>query len=155
MQPVRSTPPSHRTQVPASAAQTIAAKPEVSVETEKTKKTQRKPGEAIASWWPVAVGMLLCGFAPEWHAMAVQIGVWVERFAFPLTLFAAHRASGIDSHTISALPQAALYLQLPLEGLLTKLILDRRKSLKAAIMQLLLVHGVAAIVLWSISFGAK
>ena len=152
MQPIRSTPPSHRTQVSVPAAETIAAKADAAI---KAKKAQRKPGEAIASWWPVAVGIFLCGFAPEWHAMAVQIGVWAERFAFPLTLFAAHRAIGIDSHTTSALPQAALYLQLPLEGLLTKLILDRRKSLKVAIMQLLLIHGVAAIVLWSISFGAK
>ena len=85
--------------------------------------------------------------------MAVQIGVWAERFAFPLTMFVAHR--GIDSHTANALPQAALYLQLPLEGLLAKLILDRRKSLKAAITQLLLIHGIAAIVLWLISFSAK
>ena len=155
MQPVRSTPPSHRTQVSASAAQTIATKPEATVKTEKAKKAQRKPGEAIASWWPVAVGMFLCGFAPEWHAMAVQIGVWAERFAFPLTMLAAHRAIGIDSHMVGTLPQAALYLQLPLEGLLTKLILDRGKSLKAAIMQLLLVHGIAAIVLGLISFSAK
>jgi len=85
--------------------------------------------------------------------MAVQIGIWAERFAFPLTLFAAHR--GIDSHTASALPQAALYLQLPLDGLLTKLALDRSKRLKAAIMQLLLAHGIAAIVLGLVSFSAK
>ena len=155
MQPVRSTPPSHRTQVSVPAAQAIAAKPETTVKPEKAKKAQRKPGEAIASWWPVAVGIFLCGFAPEWHAMAVQIGVWAERFAFPLTLFAAHRAIGIDTHMASTLPRVALYLQLPFEGLLTKFTLDRGKSLKAAIMQLLLVHAIAAIVLWLISFSAK
>ena len=153
MQPVRSTPPSHRTQVSAQAAQTIAAKADVAVKTEKAKKAQRKPGEAIASWWPVAIGMFLCGFAPKWHAMTVQIGVWAERFAFPLTLFAAHR--GINSHMASTLPQAALYLQLPLEGLLTKLTLDRGRGLKAAIMQLVLAHGIAAVVLWLISFSSK
>lgn len=85
--------------------------------------------------------------------MALQIGVWAERFAFPLTLLAAHR--GIDSHMVGTLPQAALYLQLPLEGLLTKLTLDRGKNLKAAIMQLLLLHGIAAVVLWLISLSAK
>jgi hypothetical protein len=155
MQPVRSTPPSHRTQVSASAAQKIAAMPETTVKAEKAKKAQRKPGEAIASWWPVAVGMFLCGFAPEWHAMAVQIGVWAERFAFPLTMLATHRAIGIDSHMTSTLPQAALYLQLPLEGLLTKFTLDRGKSLKAAIMQLVLAHSIAAVVLWLVSFSVK
>jgi hypothetical protein len=139
--------------VSAPAARTITATADAAVKTEKAKKDQRKPGEAIASWWPVAVGMFLCGFAPEWHAMALQIGVWAERFAFPLTLLAAHR--GIDSHMVGTLPQAALYLQLPLEGLLTKLTLDRGKNLKAAIMQLLLLHGIAAVVLWLISLSAK
>ena len=87
--------------------------------------------------------------------MAVQIGVWADRFAFPLTMFAAHRGIGIDSHVASTLQQAALYLQLPLEGLLTKLTLDRRKNLKVAIIQLVLMHGIAAIILWLISFSAK
>lgn len=155
VQPVRSTPLSHRPNATATVAQAVAARPEAVVETEKAKKAQRKPGEAIASWWPVAVGMFLCGFAPEWHAMAVQAGIWAERFAFPLTLLATHREIGIDSQMASVLPQAALYLQLPLEGLLTKITLDRGKSLKAAIMQLVLVHGVAAFVLWLISVNAR
>lgn len=154
VQTVRSTPPSHRpsTAVPQAVAQVSAAKAEATV---KTARAQRKPGEAIASWWPVAVGMFLCGFTPEWHAMAVQAGIWAERFAFPLTLLAMHREIGIDSQMASVLPQAALYLQLPLEGLLTKITLDRGKSLKAAVMQLVLVHGVAAFVLWLISFKAR
>jgi len=163
VQAVRSTPPSHQpnatadaTVAQATAAKPIAAKLEAAVKTEKVKKAQRRrSGDAIASWWPVAVGMFLCGFAPEWHAMAVQAGVWAERIAFPLTLLAAHREIGIDNQMASVLPQAALYLQLPLEGLLTKFTLDRGKSLKAAIMQLVLVHGVAAFVLWLISFGAR
>jgi len=160
VQPIRSTPTSHRPAAAESATQVVAAKP-VSVKpgtalkAEKAKKVQRKPGEAIASWWPVAVGMFLCGFVPEWHAMAMQAGIWVERIAFPLTLLATHREIGIDSQMASVLPQAALYLQLPLEGLLTKLTLDRGKSLKAAIMQLVLVHGIAAFVLWLISFSAR
>jgi hypothetical protein len=157
VQPVRSTPLSHRPNTVAlvTVAPTVAAKPEATVKTEKAKKAQRTPSEAIASWWPVAVGMFLCGFAPEWHAMAVQAGIWAERFAFPLTLLATHREIGIDSQMASILPQAALYLQLPLEGLLTKITLDRGKSLKAAVMQLVLVHGVAAFVLWLISFNAR
>jgi hypothetical protein len=150
VQPVRSALSSGSNAAAAAiVAQAVAAKAEATV---KTAKAQRKPGEAIASWWPVAVGMFLCGFAPEWHAMAVQAGVWAERIAFPLTMLATHREIGIDRQMASVLPQAALYLQLPLEGLLTKITLDRGKSLKAAVMQLVLVHGVAAFVLWLISF---
>jgi hypothetical protein len=157
-QAVRSIPPSQRTNAveDTKTAPAVIVKPEVAVKTEKVKKAQhRRSGDAIASWWPVAVGMFLCGFAPEWHAMAVQAGIWAERTAFPLTLLATHREIGIDNQMANVLPQAALYLQLPLEGLLTKLTLDRGRSLKAAIMQLVLVHGIAAFVLWLISFSAR
>jgi hypothetical protein len=119
----------------------------------KPKKTARS--EQIASWWPVAVSIFLCGFVPEWHAMAVQAGIWALRLTFPLSLLATHREIGIDAQMAAILPQAALYLQLPLEGLLTKLTLDRGKSLKAAIAQLFLIHGVAALVLWLVTFGPK
>ncbi len=135
------------------------------VKTAQVKTAQPKPaqkkgkrrglGEAIASWWPVAVGIFLSGFAPEWHEMAVQGGIWALRAAFPLALFATHREIGIDDQMAAMLPDAALFLQLPLEGLLTKLTLDRGKSLKSAMAQLLLLHGVAVLVLWLITFAPK
>lgn len=163
VQPVRSTPSAHRTQAPVAAAQyppdaqpspvlkqaaAVAAQPAPA----KKAKSKRKPGEAIASWWPVAVGIFLSGFAPEWHAMAAQAGIWALRATFPLTLLATHREIGIDDQMAAILPQAALYLQLPLEGLLTKITLDRGKSLKAAVVQLILVHAVATFVLWLITY---
>jgi hypothetical protein len=160
VQPVRSTPPAHRPQAAHAATVKQVAAVHVPVDASavqtlpvKTQKAARKPGEAIASWWPVAVGIFLSGFASEWHTMATQAGIWVLRAAFPLTLLATHREIGIDSQMAAILPQAALYLQLPLEGLLTKLTLDRGKSLKAAIAQLILVHGVATLVLWLLSMN--
>jgi hypothetical protein len=53
------------------------------------------------------------------------------------------------------LPHAALYLQIPLEGLLTKLTLDRGKSLLSAAVQLILVHFVATLVLYLLSMGGN
>ena len=122
---------------------------------EKTKAEKKQPGIGIASWWPVGVGLFLCGFAPEWLAMAQQAGVWAVRFAFPLTLLATHKEIGISDQWAPLMPQIALYAQLPLEGLLTKLTLSSGRSLKAAIAQLFLVHAVAAFVLWLLTFGAK
>jgi hypothetical protein len=119
------------------------------------KPKKRTRGEQIASWWPVAVAIFLCGFVPEWHEMAAQAGIWALRLTFPLSLLATHREIGIDAQMAAILPQAALYLQLPLEGLLTKITLDRGKSLKAAIAQLFLIHGVATLVLWLVTFGSK
>ena len=90
-------------------------------------KTKAKPksGVALASWWPVAVGIFLCGFVSEWHDIAVQMGVWAERFFFPLVLLAQHREIGISDQMAMVAPQLALYLQLPLEGVYIKLTLAR------------------------------
>jgi hypothetical protein len=122
----------------------------------KAKKVEKKSlGDAIAAWWPVAAGIFLAGFAAEWHAMAIQAGVWMERFTFPLTLLAAHRESGLDDQMAMVLPQAALYLQLPLEGLLTMLTLARGQSLKVAVLQLVSIHAVCALVLWLLSLAAN
>ncbi|WP_263353666.1 hypothetical protein [Acidicapsa acidisoli] len=117
--------------------------------------TSKKSGINFAAIWPAAVGLLLTGFAPEWQAMASQIGVWAVRFAFPFALLATHREVGIDAQMATVLPQMALYAQLPLDGLLVAVMLTRSKSLKATVVQLLLVHAVCAFVLWLLTFSAK
>ena len=105
--------------------------------------------------WPIAVGVFLSGFAPEWQAMANQIGAWAMRFTFPFALLATHTEIGIDARMTTILPQMALYAQLPLDGLLAAVMLSRSKSLKATVAQLFLVHAVCAFVLWLITFSAK
>jgi len=120
----------------------------------KSEKKVRGSFFAPASWWPVAVGLFLSGFAPEWQAMAAQGGIWAMRAFFPLTLLAAHSEIGMDSYFAAHAPQLALYLQLPLEGLLTKLSLDRGMGLKSAVAQLALVHGICVLVLWLLSMQA-
>jgi hypothetical protein len=107
----------------------------------------KTPGARIASWWPVGVGIFLSGFAPEWFGMFSQMGTWGIRLAFPLVLVATQGHIGLNEH-------AALYLQLPIEGLITKFTLDRGMSLKSAAMQLVLIHLVSAFVLWLITFAA-
>ena len=109
----------------------------------------------LASFWPVAVGLFLAGFAPEWHSMAAQAGVWAMRFAFPLSLLASHREIGIDEQMATSLPQIAIYAQLPLDGLLAMLTIARTKYLKSAVAQVFLVHAVCAFVLWLITLAAK
>lgn len=118
-----------------------------------TETERRKFRLNFVAFWPVAVGLFLAGFAPEWQEMAGQAGVWAMRIAFPLALLASHREVGIDSQVATMLPQIALYAQLPLDGLLTMLTLARGKSLRSAIAQLFLVHGVCAFVLWLLSFA--
>lgn len=120
---------------------------------EERKSEGKKSSFKITSLWPFAVGIFLTGFAPEWHAMALQAGVWATRFTFPLALLATHREIGIDAQVAPVLQQLALYAQLPLDGLLTMFTLARGKSLNSAVGQLLLVHGVCTFVLWLVSMA--
>ncbi len=119
----------------------------------KASKPARKLSQAIASWWPFAVAIFLTGFAQEWHSMAVAGGVWYERVFFPLSLLAGQREIGLSSQPASNLPQMAILLQLPLEGLWTKFALDRGTSLKMVVAQLIGLHAVCVLVLWLITFA--
>jgi predicted permease len=103
----------------------------------------------------VAVGLLLSCYVAEWQqTMTAAIGLWGMRLAFPLTLLATHREIGLDDQMAAVLPQIALYVQLPLEGLLTMATLGRGRSLKSAIALLICIHAVSAFVLWLVSFGS-
>jgi hypothetical protein len=130
---------------------TVLSARELEISRRPSKRKSAKPaevskriGSSLASWWPVAVALFLTGFVVDFQSVAEQFGVWGPRLAFPLVQIAAHSEIGFSASA----PHAALYLQLPLEGLLTKITLDRGKSLRAAIVQLVLIHGIAAAVLW-------
>jgi hypothetical protein len=119
---------------------------------EQAKTTSKKMRGKFSAVWPVAVGLFLAGFAPEWHAMAAQASVWALRFVFPLWLLAGPGQAAIDGQTASMLPQIAIYAQLPLDGLLVML-LARGKGFRSAIGQLFLAHCACTFVLWLLAFA--
>ena len=139
--------------LPAVTSTAFTAAAVMPVKKEKITSKAKKSFFTPISFWPVFVGLFLSGYVSQWQSMASQLGVWGMRLAFPLTLLATHREIGIDSQMAAILPQIALYAQLPLEGLLMKITLDRGKGLLAAVVQLALVHLVATLVLWLISFS--
>jgi hypothetical protein len=107
---------------------------------------------SLISFWPVAVGIFLSGFAAEWHDMAQQIGVWGMRFTFPFSVIAQQKhLLNLSDHMATVLPTVAIYAQLPIDGLLLTLSFARTRSLLPAIMQVTLVHAVCAFVLWLIT----
>jgi hypothetical protein len=110
------------------------------IENKGEKKAAQKTGFNVAGFWPFVVGLFLAGFAPEWHTMAAQAGIWVMRLSFPLSLLNSHSGIGTSS-------QMAIYAQLAIDGLLAMLALARTKSRKSAIVQVFLVHAVCALVL--------
>jgi hypothetical protein len=137
------------------AAATLPPVQEREVKTKKEKAGAKKSRFGLVSFWPLAVAVFLAGFAPEWHSMAVQAGIWVMRFTFPYSLLASHRTMGLDGQMTTIMPQLALYAQLPIDGILMMLLLAFGRTLKSAIVQLLLLHAVCALVLWLITFAAK
>ena len=106
----------------------------------------------LTSFWPVAVGLFLAGFAPEWHTMAAQAGVWAMRITFPFSMLATHREIGIDAQMAGLLPQFAVFAQLPVDGLMMALSMIGGKGLKTAIIQVTSVHLLCAFVLWLLTF---
>src|SRR6266702_6049774 len=119
---------------------------------EKARAKAKKPGDLIVKGWPIPVAVFLTGFAPEWHAMAASSGIWALRFTFPYALLATHREIGIDAQMAAILPNAALFLQIPLDGVYLTFALARGKSLTSGIVQILLIHGVCALVLWLLTY---
>jgi hypothetical protein len=109
----------------------------------------------LTSFWPVAVGLFLSGFAPEWQSIAAQAGIAVMRFTFPYAMLAMHREIGIDSQMAGFLPQFAVFAQLPLDGLMMTFAIARGKSLRTAILQVTYVHALCAFVLWLLTFLGK
>ena len=130
-----------------------AAQAKIHLVEEKAEARQaEKPAIKLTSFWPVAVGLFLAGFAPEWHSIAVQAGVWVMRITFPFAMLATHREIGIDAQMAGLLPQFAVFAQLPIDGLMMALSMIRGKSLKTAILQVTSVHLLCAFVLWLLTF---
>jgi hypothetical protein len=145
-------PPVADSQEPAAVA-VVAAKAES--KPEKKSKKEEKAGFSFVYLWPVAVGLFLSGFAPEWQAIATQAGIWVLRFTFPFALLAAHRDIGIHPQMVTVLPQMAVYAQLPIDGVLLMLSLLRSKSLMTAIIHVTAIHALCTFVLWLIQTGVK
>jgi hypothetical protein len=135
------------------------AKPEKAAKAKAPAKAEAKSDDkdkrfklTFLSFWPVVVGIFLSGFAAEWHGMAEQIGLWGMRFTFPLSLIAQQRhLLNLSDHMAAVLPNAAIYAQLPIDGLLLTLTFAQTRNLKSAVLQVTLVHAVCAFVLWLIT----
>jgi hypothetical protein len=120
-----------------------------------TKARKKAKDTSLLSWWPVGVAVFLTGFAPQWWEMANQFGIWMMRATFPLVLLASRPDLGFTGDLAHRLPELALFLQIPIEGLLTKLTLDRGNSIQGAVIQLLLIHAVSVGVLYLLSLAGS
>jgi hypothetical protein len=107
----------------------------------------------LAIWWPVLVGVALGFFAPQIRDLVEPYDPWGMRAVFPFVQFFGLREIGMSEELTRTLPQLMLYLQFPLEGLLTKFTLGRGVHAINALAQLVFLHVVAALVLWIVALG--
>jgi hypothetical protein len=112
------------------------------------RKRRIPPPQGWAAWWPVAAGVALACLAPLLRALVEPYEPWGMRLLFPYVLIAGRHELGMSDELTRTLPQLMLYLQFPLEGLLTKLTLRQTLGVARAIPQLIFLHFVGSIVLF-------
>jgi len=110
-----------------------------------------KAKDWLGNWWPVAVGVILAVWAPLLRDLLVALDPWGMRVVFPFVVVAGREEVGMGAELTRMLPQLVLFLQFPLEGLLTRDTLNRGGTVKAAAGELVFVHAVCVLVLWLIS----
>ena len=116
-------------------------------------KKRNPPPTGIASWWPVAAGVVLGCLSPQLSALLAPYEPWGPRVVFPFVQFMGLHEIGMSAELTRTLPQLMLYLQFPLEGLLTKSNLSRGYRISSAVEQLVFLHALCAMVLWLVALG--
>jgi len=120
------------------------------------KKKLNPPSLGLVSWWPVAAGLALGFLAPQLRTLLVSsCDPWGMRAIFPFALLAGRHEIGLSDELTRTLPQLMLFLQFPLEGLLTKFTVGQGVKLSKALGQLGFLHAVCFLVLWLISGAAQ
>ena len=120
-------------------------------------KVKVRPGKIIRSgwalWWPLLAGAALGFLSPRMMSVVDGWDPWGVRVVFPFVQFCSLSDIGLSAEMTRALPELMLFLQFPLEGLLTVSNLRRGVKLSAAMTQLVFLHAVTALVLWIVAIG--
>jgi len=118
---------------------------------EQQKRMKNHPLRGWSSWTPILIGLILAAFASDLRNLAMLWEPWGMRLLFPYVLLAGKSEMGLSAELTRTLPQMMLWLQFPLEGLLTRLSLGRGVQITGALGQILFLRLVGALVLYLIS----
>jgi len=113
------------------------------------RKSPRPSG--LMAWWPLAAGIALDLVIPQLSAQLEPYQPWGMRAVFPFAQIVGMRELGFSEQLTQSLPQLMLYLQFPLEGLLTGFSLSRGTKLGAALGQLIFLHALCLFVMWLVA----
>jgi hypothetical protein len=104
-----------------------------------------------ASFWPVAMGVLLGFYAPLLHDLAAGYAPWAATLLFPLSAMAEQREIHFSWAMSQSLSQAMLFAQFPLDGLLARIVLKHRPTMLSVCGQVASLHALAVLYLGLVS----
>jgi hypothetical protein len=115
------------------------------------KEKKEPPPRGFSAWWPFFASLVLAFLAPhiqEWIGSVDSLGM---RIVFPFVLISGRHEFGMSEELTTQLPQLMLYLQFPLEGLLTAFSRSRGLKWPGCIGQILFLHFIGFFVLFLLS----
>jgi hypothetical protein len=104
-----------------------------------------------ATFWPVALGVLLGAYAPFLRDLAANYAPWAATLLFPLSVVAAQRELHLSLAMAQSLSPVMLYAQLPLDGLLARMVLKHRPTVLSVCGHVTCLHVLAVLYLGLVS----
>jgi hypothetical protein len=98
-----------------------------------------------ATFWPVALGVLLGAYGPLLHDIAASYAPWAATLLFPFSAAAAQRELHLSLTIAQTLSQVMLYAQFPLDGLLARMVLKHRPTVLSVCGQVAGLHTLAVL----------
>ena len=126
----------HRLQV----VQRVAA-----VKKEIRRERRKRLYRYCASFWPVALGVVLSAYAPVLHDLAAGYAPWAATLLFPLSVVVQQREVHLSLGMAQALSAVMLYVQLPLDGWLARRLLRPRPAVWSVCGQVTCFHALAVL----------
>jgi hypothetical protein len=102
---------------------------------------EEPPPKFLEICWPLAGGLLLAALAPILQSELLYVPHWVMWIVFPFVVLTGRRDLGLNEQLTSTLPMVILYVQFPIEGLLTFLSLSRRAQVAVALAPAFFLHA--------------
>jgi len=113
------------------------------------------PPKFLEICWPLAAGLILALVAQYLYDELLWAPHWVMWLVFPFVVLTQRRDIGLSGQLTTILPPVFLYLQFPVEGVITYLSLKRRAHAAVALAPALFLHLAGWFVLAMLSMTMK
>lgn len=114
-------------------------------------RNRRRFVRNVIRLWPVAIGMLLACVAPEIRALLVPFRPWGMWIVFPFVALARRPELQFNTTLSGIIPVFMLYAQFPIEGLLARMALKKRVTLKGVARHVFFMHFLTGMELCMVS----